>query len=121
VLTDPADPLDTLIRCESQVLSRASAERPEVVAKAVDLLLRRIKRWATHNGYLLAGHRTYTVENAATMSVILTVESYLRPRTDGEWPSIHLAIRQDKADREALSRAERARDAPRLPRSPDPF
>lgn len=124
-LTDPPDPTDpsltTLVRVESARLSPASLKYPETTDEVSTRLLNRVKHWCKRHGYGLAGHRSDLIHDSATDITTVTVEGYCRPLTSGEWPSIHQAIRQDQADREALRRAENARDAPRLPRSPDPF
>jgi len=100
---------DTLIRCESVRLSRTTTEYPDVVDEAGKDLVQRIKRWARRNGYWLAGTSTHIIHEAATAYMILTVEAYLRPRTDGEWPSIHLAVREDQEVLRGLLAPRRAR------------
>ena len=116
-LTDPADfdpKLATVVRVETYRITREIARETALVDAAVIRLRERIKRWCKRNGYWLIGYRQEATAEPglATAVVILTVEGYCRELTDGEWPSIHQAIREDRADLEALRDAER-RGGPR--------
>ena len=120
MLTDPADPADfdpklaTVVRVETYRITREIARETALVDAAVIRLRERIKRWCTRNGYWLIGYRQEAVPelDLATGVILLTVEGYCRELTDGEWPAIHQAIREDQADRELLRDAER-RGVPR--------
>jgi hypothetical protein len=119
-LTDPADfdpKTATVVRVETYRITREIARETALVDAAVIRLRERIKRWCKRNGYWLIGYRQEAVPepDLATAVVLLTVEGYCRELTDGEWPSIHAAIRQDQADRDAL----RASQGPGGPRRPD--
>jgi hypothetical protein len=100
---------DTLIRCETVTLSEVTATYQDLVDESVKDLLQRIKRWARRNGYWLAGSSTHIIRHGASFGVVLTVEGYLRPRTDGEWPSIHLAVREDQEALRGLLAPRRSR------------
>jgi len=119
VLTDPADfdpKLATVVRVETYRITREIARETALVDAAVIRLRERITRWAKRNGYWLIGYRQEATADPSTFGVfIVTVEGFCRELTDGEWPSIHAAIRQDQADREAL----RASQGPGGPRRPD--
>jgi hypothetical protein len=111
----PTDPPDfdpktaTVVRVETYRITREIARETALVDAAVIRLRERIKRWCTRNGYWLIGYRQEATAEPglATAAVILTVEGYCRELTTGEWPAIHQAIREDRADLEALRDAER--------------
>jgi hypothetical protein len=100
---------DTLIRCETAILSPTATEYPDVLDHAGKDLLQRIKRWAKRNGYYVAGHNSFTIHDGSTFTVMLTVEGYLRPRYDGEWASIWRAFQEDQEALQGLVAPRRHR------------
>jgi hypothetical protein len=90
-------------------LTRADTAFPEIVDRVREKLADSAANWCETHGYLAGDGSWETAPNTAfeTVTMRLTVE--IEPRTDGEWPALHRAIAEDKADREAAERSATAR------------
>jgi hypothetical protein len=87
-------------------LTRSMAERPEVVDKVRERLSYAAEHWCETHGYLATGATWETVPADEFSTVIFRLTAEIAPRTDGEWPAIHEAIRQDQLDRERATAAK---------------
>jgi len=94
-----------VVRTETTVLTIVSSTYPDVVDRAREVLVARLQTWADRTG-----HEVYQVswdtpppteEETAAHLVTMRLQAQALERTDGEWPSIHQARREDEADRAA--------------------
>jgi hypothetical protein len=102
---------ELVIRTETVVLSPVAMRRPEIVDRARDDLLARLQVWVDRAGREVVEVTWSTdppIDGSALSS--LRLEAMTIERTDGEWPAIHQARREDEADRAAAQEAKTAVD-----------
>jgi hypothetical protein len=92
-----ARPVGTLLRTATRRLSPADLADEATMAAARCLLLDELDDWANRCGYT----RSETRETVTHDGLALT--GMMSPRTDGQWPQIHQAIREDEMDRHRMS------------------
>lgn len=112
-----APPIEVTVWTGRQRLTSAAARDPQIVDRAREILGLRLERHAAVAGLWVHpnSHQWFTAPTDDALGGGLEIEltARLSPRTDGEWPSIHAAIREDQADRE-FARSNRSRIGDRL-------
>ena len=93
---------EMVIRTETVVLSPAALRDPVVVERAREQLVARLQLWVDRAGRQVV-EVTWSTDppiDGTTLSS-LRLEAMTIERTDGEWPALHQARREDEADRAA--------------------
>jgi hypothetical protein len=85
-------PPGSILRTVSRLVTRATAEDPELLDRVRQELFRELNEFADRCGY--TRHTTREVLNLDR----LTLTGLMSPRTDGQWPAIHEAIAEDERD-----------------------
>lgn len=89
-------PPGTILRTVSRRMSAADMQDDDTLAAARLGLLEDLNRWADLCGYT----RSETRETVSHDTLTLT--GMMSPRTDGQWPSIHAAIAEDREEMRLL-------------------